>query len=113
MVRKNIALTVVMAAAIIGIWRYVSPPRQSDLVNRGTDGIGNLDELRKVAARVDGEFAEHWQSQQLHAAEPADNLAIARRLSLALTGTNLRWRRSACWSVNRQMSKFPGGPADC
>lgn len=49
MVRKNIALTVVMAAAIIGIWRYVSPPRQSDLVNRGTDGIGNLDELRKVA----------------------------------------------------------------
>ena len=45
--------------------------------------VGLLD----VVEAVDNEFEAHWQSQQLEVAERADNLLIARRLSLALTGT--------------------------
>lgn len=45
------------------------------------------EEIRSVAAQVDVEFKAHWQSLGLKSATNADNLLIARRLSLALTGT--------------------------
>ena len=38
-------------------------------------------------ARLNAEFRQHWQSKALTAAPRADDLTIARRLSLALTGT--------------------------
>ena len=44
-------------------------------------------ELLDVSGAVDAEFQQHWQSAQVEVAEKADNLLIARRLSLALTGT--------------------------
>jgi hypothetical protein len=37
--------------------------------------------------QLNQEFANHWRKQELKTAPPADDLAIARRLSLALTGT--------------------------
>ena len=40
-----------------------------------------------TVARVDREFREHWQAAGLEHAERADELTIARRLSLGLTGT--------------------------
>ena len=44
-------------------------------------------EIGAVAAQVDAEFRRHWESLDLQPAPRADDLAIARRLSLALTGT--------------------------
>ena len=48
--------------------------------NRPADDIG------QTLAQLDAEFRQHWQDQQLQAAPSADDLTIARRLSLALTG---------------------------
>ena len=44
-------------------------------------------ELLSVSQAVDVEFQQHWQSAKLKVADKADNLLVARRLSLALTGT--------------------------
>ena len=44
-------------------------------------------ELAAVVARVNAEFHGHWQAKGFTPAPRADELAIARRLSLALTGT--------------------------
>ena len=37
--------------------------------------------------KLDAEFRQHWQAQGLEPAPRADDLTIARRLSLALVGT--------------------------
>ncbi|HUE74349.1 MAG TPA: DUF1553 domain-containing protein [Pirellulaceae bacterium] len=44
-------------------------------------------DVAAVVAKIDGEFREFWQKKGFTPAPRADDLAIARRLSLALTGT--------------------------
>ncbi|MDA1049595.1 MAG: DUF1553 domain-containing protein [Planctomycetota bacterium] len=44
-------------------------------------------EIRSVLDRVDGEFEAAWQEQGLTSAGLTDDLVVARRLSLGLTGT--------------------------
>jgi hypothetical protein len=44
-------------------------------------------EFREIVNQVNQEFRDHWQTAQLQAAPRAPDLAIARRLSLGLTGT--------------------------
>jgi hypothetical protein len=44
-------------------------------------------DLRAVVAQVDATFRERWSQAELTPAPRADDLTIARRLSLALTGT--------------------------
>lgn len=44
-------------------------------------------DLTAVVAKVNQEFREHWKSKGLFPAGRADDLTIARRLSLGLTGT--------------------------
>src|SRR5947207_15802538 len=41
----------------------------------------------QVAAKINSEFEQHWAAKGLSHAPRADELHIARRLSLALTGT--------------------------
>jgi hypothetical protein len=45
------------------------------------------DDLTAVVAKINQEFRDHWREQGLSPAPRADELTIARRLSLALTGT--------------------------
>lgn len=45
------------------------------------------DPFCKAVERVDQSFASHWKSAHLEPAPVADDLTVARRLSLALTGT--------------------------
>ena len=44
-------------------------------------------EIRRVLDQVDSEFAASWEESGLASAGPADELIIARRLALGLTGT--------------------------
>jgi len=44
-------------------------------------------DLAVVVAKINQEFRDHWREKGLSPAARADDLAIARRLSLALTGT--------------------------
>ncbi|VTR92333.1 Uncharacterized protein OS=Singulisphaera acidiphila (strain ATCC BAA-1392 / DSM 18658 / VKM B-2454 / MOB10) GN=Sinac_6747 PE=4 SV=1: PSCyt2: PSD1 [Gemmata massiliana] len=45
------------------------------------------DDFRTVVSRVDHSFREDWAEKQIHSAPRANDLAVARRLSLALTGS--------------------------
>src|SRR5262245_60595278 len=45
------------------------------------------DDWAAALARLDGEFRAQWPSKDLAATPPADDLTLARRLSLALVGT--------------------------
>src|SRR5688572_30027405 len=45
------------------------------------------DEFRSVVKQVDESFREDWKAKGLQPAPRADDLAVARRLSLALTGS--------------------------
>jgi hypothetical protein len=42
---------------------------------------------QRTLARLNAEFAEEWKRQNLQPTPPADDLTLARRLSLGLTGT--------------------------
>ena len=44
------------------------------------------DDFRGVVSQIDSLFREQWAAEQLQPARRADDLAIARRTSLALTG---------------------------
>jgi hypothetical protein len=44
-------------------------------------------DIGQTLARLNAEFQQHWQAKKLQVAPRADDLTIARRLSLALTGT--------------------------
>jgi len=46
-----------------------------------------ITESESVSQQVDAEFASAWKQNDLQSAAPADSLLVARRLSLALTGT--------------------------
>lgn len=48
---------------------------------------GAAEHFAPVVAHIDQEFQAHWLKKELTPAPPADSLTIARRLSLALTGT--------------------------
>ncbi|MBI1371658.1 MAG: DUF1549 domain-containing protein [Phycisphaera sp.] len=49
--------------------------------------INQREDFRSVVDKIDGEFAEYWTRSKLTPVERADDLTIARRLSLGLTGT--------------------------
>ena len=44
-------------------------------------------EFRNVVDRIDQQFHQHWQAEGIVPAPQADDLLVARRLSLSLTGT--------------------------
>lgn len=50
-------------------------------------GATTDDEFRSVVRMVDDSFRSDWKERGLTPAAPADDLAVARRLSLALTGS--------------------------
>jgi hypothetical protein len=58
-----------------------SPSILRPAVKHGTGDIG------EALARLNQEFADHWKQEDLTPTSRADDLTIARRLSLALTGT--------------------------
>lgn len=47
----------------------------------------DVESISQVASNIDREFHDHWNAKNLQTAGKASNLIIARRLSLALTGT--------------------------
>ena len=81
--------------------------RHDSANRRDSDWATTLDKLN-------AEFRQHWQAQGLDAAPRADDLTIARRLSLALVGTvpSLEEIR-ALEAVPAAETRSTGGPAIC
>ena len=72
-------------------------------------------DLRQVADKVNQEFQKHWTEAKLSPTPRASNLAIIRRMSLALTGTlpsleeirvveNLKEEKQLSWWIERLLN---------
>jgi hypothetical protein len=100
--KKNLLLGAVCLAGLAGIGYYLlrrdrveSPqsywPERFQPVSLGGGGILKspppANDLLPTRDQLNQQFAESWKSQQLEHAGRADDLTIARRVSLALTGS--------------------------
>lgn len=84
---RNAAILGSLAVGVAwGVGELLTPP-----VVQAGQGLGlskqRLADVRKAAQGVDAEFGKDWAQKQAQPAERADDLTIARRLSLALTGS--------------------------
>ncbi|MCA9222657.1 MAG: DUF1549 domain-containing protein, partial [Planctomycetales bacterium] len=69
----------VLSANLLSSSRIVEPPSAAAIIES--------DHFQQTVAAVDQEFREHLRVLETESAPPADYATIARRLSLALTGT--------------------------
>lgn len=81
---KMLPLLVVLAVAGV-VARAARSPLNADRVQEA--GV-EIPDLKPVVKRLDQEFDRRWQQAGIAPAQPADDLQILRRLSLALHGTN-------------------------
>lgn len=84
---RNAAILGSLAVGVAwGVGELLTPP-----VVQAAQGLGlskqRLADVRKAASGVDAEFAKDWAQKHWQPAGRADDLTIARRLSLALTGS--------------------------
>lgn len=80
-----LAVVVGSAALAAGLLRPAARVSGSVFPERRT--VVGTDDLRLVVARVDAAFRRRWSELKLTPAAPAADLAVMRRLSLALCGT--------------------------
>lgn len=84
---RNCLFTViclVLAGGVVGRWVRREPFREPLPVTQATH---RADSIQAAAARVDAAFAGEWSRAGVPATGRAPDLTVARRLSLALTGT--------------------------
>lgn len=88
MSRRDLLFAGVCAIAVLGLAFYL-PPRQFEQADAHSITASNTASTatQPVVTQIDQEFAEYWRDQQVEPAPPANTLTIARRLSLAMTGT--------------------------
>ena len=84
--RNGLFLAIILTGSCLAIGRlwspHVLPARQMiPSVNESVEGIS------RVVTQVNEAFTEEWRKQGLQPAAAAPMLTVARRLSLALTGT--------------------------
>jgi hypothetical protein len=79
-----ISLIVAGAAGLLGI--LLSPLTASRPEQRKVRNLPPPD-FQQIVSEVNGQFRREWANAGLHPAESADDLTLARRLSLALMGT--------------------------
>src|SRR5581483_3392793 len=84
---RNLLFLALVGGGMTVLAAHLIPPRQASLLThydrpRHWDGDGQA-----TVERLDAAFRLSWSEQGLHAATPAAELAIARRISLGLMGT--------------------------
>lgn len=84
--RNAVILGALAGAAIWSVGGWFVPPVAA--INRNVGlSAAEWKDIQTVAVGVNADFEKAWEQEKLQAAAPADNLTIARRLSLALTGS--------------------------
>ena len=71
------------ASAVAVAWLFFPPPSEADRAVEAPDP----GELQTTVRRLDASFGRDWAAAEIQPAAKAPDLAIARRLSLALVGT--------------------------
>lgn len=98
MLARNLLIIGLAAAGLAAIWDAIRPPAP-DLRQRGraplpaTAAIGVAvagdlaPDIAPIVEQINGAFRADWGSEDIRPADRADDLVLARRLSLALAGT--------------------------
>lgn len=84
---RNLLFAAVVAAALGTLRASLFPLYRPARAVHFDPGPAETDEFRAVVAGIDRSFRETWADRGLTPAPAADDLAVARRLSLALTGS--------------------------
>lgn len=87
MLARNLLLVAVVVVAVGGLRASLFPQNAKERKLPFDPGPTTQDDFRAVVARVDASFRRDWQARGLTPAPRAPDLAVARRLSLALTGS--------------------------
>ena len=88
---RNLLFLALSATGLLALGASLSPQykpievKKLDASVAGAQGLSA--DLASVVERIDASFRHDWQSRGLRPAPQADQLTIARRLSLALAGT--------------------------
>ena len=88
---RNLLFLALSATGLLALGASLSPQykpievKKLDAATAGSHGLSA--DLATVVERIDASFRQDWQSRGLRPAPRADQLTIARRLSLALAGT--------------------------
>ena len=84
--RNAAILGALAAAALGGVAELLAPPLAAV---RSAPGIAKtqLEDIQRTAQSVNADFEKAWAQKHLQPAAKADDLALVRRLSLALTGS--------------------------
>ena len=83
---KNLLFGSVVVGGAIALGVNLIPPPEPKITRHDAQAYREPD-LRETVRRVDAAFERQWVDDKLNVAEPADDLVIARRLSLGLMGT--------------------------
>ncbi len=84
---RNLLFVAVLIGGVVALRASLFPLATDARKVKFDPGPTRADEFQAVARQVDDSFREEWHSKGLSAAPRADDLAVARRLSLALTGS--------------------------
>src|SRR5262245_11372553 len=102
---KNALFLAVCAAGLLAFSATVFPDRERPVPQplRSDPSRG------QTVERVDAAFEALWRSANLEPAAPASDLAVARRIALALTGTILSLeeiRRFESWPADERIARW-------
>ena len=84
--RAGVLLVIVLAAAAMEV-RALLSPYPLPAISKGAPAADGRTDVRSIVQAVDAAFLLEWQEKKVAPAIAADSLSIARRLSLALTGS--------------------------
>jgi hypothetical protein len=84
---RNLLFLGTVGAGLTALTAALFPPRLPDRLRNIDLSATNASDFREAAAGVDEAFTRQWQSQGLTPAPAATDLALLRRMSLALTGS--------------------------
>jgi hypothetical protein len=84
---RNLLFVAVVAGGVLALRASLFPQNTEARKIRFEPGPTTADEFRSVVRRVDDTFRGEWEAKGLSPAPRASDLAVARRLSLALTGS--------------------------
>jgi hypothetical protein len=83
---RDVVFLGVVGGGFLALAGHLWPPPTRPATSYDAPAYTDADFVRAVA-RVDAAFEQQWQSAQVKPTRPADDLLIARRLSLGLMGT--------------------------
>jgi len=84
--RNAVILGALLAAAVWSVGDWFVPPVSAPNADVGV-ADAEMQDVHRVAQAVNADFEKEWKQHGLQPVDKADDLTLARRLSLALTGS--------------------------